>query len=228
MIDLQKITFSYPDGRPLLNELSLHFLPGRFYGVFGPNGCGKSTLFKIISGELSPKNGTVSPRWRDARSRAQQLTLVEQEVPRRIPLTVRETAALGQYAWRRGGADPAAVDAALQRLALTEFAGKPYSRLSGGEKQRVMLGRALVQNTPILLLDEPASSLDPGFRKTFYRILQEEAQSGKCVVMISHDLYTAPQYLDEVLLLAEGALVKQGAPEEVLTPDLLNRVFRTF
>lgn len=228
MIDLQEITFSYPGGKPLLEKLSIRFAPGRFYGIYGPNGCGKSTLFKIISGELSPRSGQISPRWRDAESRAQQLTLMEQDVPRHIPLTVRETAALGQYVWRRGSADPETVQRALERLSLTELAEKSYARLSGGEKQRVMLARALVQNTPIFLLDEPASSLDLGFRHTFYRILHEEAQKGKCVVMISHDLYTAPHYLDEAVLLDAGQLVRQGDPAEVLAPELLNRVFRPF
>lgn len=224
MIELENVTFGYA-GRPVLNKLSTRFEPGRFYGIFGPNGSGKSTLLKLITGELTPNSGRLAPTYATASERARTLAVVEQEIPARIPLSVREVVALGRYPWRKSTGNTAVVEDAVRRLQLTELSSQPYSNLSGGERQRVMLARAVAQATPFLLLDEPASSLDIGFQRAFYRLLRQFAREGKCVLMVSHDLFIAPHYLDAALLLHQGRLIAAGTPGEVLAAERLTTVF---
>lgn len=226
MIELENVTFSY-SGHRVLNDVSAGFAPGCFYGIFGPNGCGKSTMLKLITGELNPESGRITPRWRDPLERARRLAVVEQEIPNRIPLTVREIVALGRYPWERGGqSDPHVVDRVLESMRLAELAGSAYGNLSGGERQRVMLARAAAQETPVLLLDEPASSLDIGFQHAFYRMLRGLAEQGKCVVMVSHDLFIAPNYLDEALMLKDGRIFCRGRADEVVSDGNLQAVFQ--
>ena len=226
MIELKNVCFSYSLGNPVLEGISIRFNAGAFYGIFGPNGCGKSTLLKLITGELAPDSGSISPRWNDPLERACRLAMVEQEIPGRIPLTVREVVALGRYPWMRRRKVSSDIEAILNDLQLVPLAEKPYSHLSGGERQRTMLARAVAQDTPILLLDEPASSLDIGFQHEFYRLLRRFARKGKCIVMISHDLFIAPHYLDEALLLKDGMLFARGTPAQVIHPGNLRVVFQ--
>ncbi len=225
MIKLSGITFSYP-GQQVFCDLGVSFQPGKFYGIFGPNGCGKSTLLKIITGELSAQAGEITPVYTDALARAQKLAVLEQEIPTRIPLTVQEVVLLGEYPWRHQASKLATGQQALELLRLQELAQQPYNLLSGGERQRVMLARALAQDTPTLLLDEPASSLDIGFRYEFYQTLRELCQRGKCIIMVSHDLFIAPKFLDCALLLQRGQIVATGSASEVLSSHNLHTVFR--
>lgn len=226
MIELKNVSFAYSRGNPVLKGVSARFKSGHLYGIFGPNGCGKSTLLKLITGELAPDTGSISPRWNDPLERACRLAMVEQEIPGRIPLTVREVVALGRYPWMRRRKVSSDIEEILNELQLAPLAEKPYSHLSGGERQRTMLARAVAQDTSILLLDEPASSLDIGFQHEFYRLLRQFARRGKCIVMISHDLFIAPHYLDEALLMKEGAVFAGGTPVQVIRPEKLRAVFR--
>ncbi len=226
MIELKNVSFSYSPGNPVLKGISTRFNAGAFYGIFGPNGCGKSTLLKLITGELVPDSGSISPRWNDPLERACRLAMVEQEIPGRIPLTVREVVTLGRYPWVRRRKVSSDIEVILNELQLAPLTGKPYSHLSGGERQRTMLARAVAQDTPILLLDEPASSLDIGFQHEFYRLLRGFARKGKCIVMISHDLFIAPHFLDEALLLRDGTIFAEGAPTQVVSPENLRAVFQ--
>lgn len=225
MIELVDVSFSYPARAPVLNRISTHFEAGKFYGIFGPNGCGKSTMLKLITGELKPASGKVTPEWTEPLERARNLAVVEQEVPSRIPLTIREIVTLGRYPWERLELNLELIGHALKMLHLSDLAGVPYSKLSGGERQRVMLARAVAQETPILLLDEPASSLDIGFQHNFYRILRDLAKKGKCVIMVSHDLFIAPEYLDEILMLKNGRIVQHGTPQKMTETETLRMVF---
>ncbi len=223
--ELQQIEFSHAGAeRKTLNNISTIFESGRLYGLFGPNGSGKSTLLKIITGELQPHKGSCQPQF-SAESRARILSLVEQELPPRIPLKVREVVTLGRYPWRGLSENPVLVESALETLSLLPFAERSYDQLSGGERQRVMLARAIAQDTEFLLLDEPASSLDLKHQIAFYCFLQKLARQGRCVIMVSQDLFLAPQYLDWMLLLKEGELAAEGKPAEILTSDMIKRVF---
>ena len=134
MIELKNVSFAYSRGNPVLKGVSARFKSGRLYGIFGPNGCGKSTLLKLITGELAPDTGSISPRWNDPLERACRLAMVEQEIPGRIPLTVREVVALGRYPWMRRRKVSSDIEEILNELQLAPLAEKPYSHLSGGAR----------------------------------------------------------------------------------------------
>lgn len=226
MLECRDISFSYDGKHNVLKDISLSFQPGLFYGIFGPNGSGKSTLLKLLTGELKSTCGTVSPVWGDPLIRAQYIALVEQQIPASLPFTVEEVALLGGYPWKKAGKVlPAVVDSVLEELGLAALRKRSFNALSGGERQRVMLARALVQNTPLLCLDEPGSSLDVGSQHTLCRILKKLAAEGKCVIMVSHDLFSAPAYLDRMILLDKGYLAMEGDPDDVKNAPSLRRIF---
>ena len=226
MLECKALSFSYNGAENVLKDITLSFAAGRFYGIFGPNGSGKSTLLKLLTGELKSRSGTVSPRWESPLIRARNIALVEQQIPASLPLTVEETAALGRFPWeKRNDACHEKVTQVLEELELSAFRKRPFNALSGGERQRVMLARALVQDTPILCLDEPGSSLDIGFQHSLCRILKRLAEQGKCVIMVSHDLFSAPSYLDRMILLEKGKVAAEETPEKLKKSPLLRRIF---
>ena len=224
MIKLNNIDFSYSD-RKVLSDVSVEFKPGNFYGIFGPNGSGKSTLLKILTGELSPDTGILTPHYTNAIERARRMAFVEQEIPSGIPLTVREVVMLGRYPWKRNPGHHKAVDEAITTLGLTQYAHKSYNFLSGGERQRVMLARSLAQETDIMILDEPASSLDITYQNSFYQLLRELSENGKCIIMVSHDLFIAPGYISQAILLNNGKVAAAGCPKQVLTLENIQKTF---
>ncbi|MBE6405150.1 MAG: ABC transporter ATP-binding protein [Lentisphaerae bacterium] len=224
MIELKNIQFSYGK-TSVLKEFSYQFSAGKFYGVFGANGSGKSTLLRLITGELKPESGTVFPCYKTAEERARMIGFMEQQCPELIPLTVRDVVELGRYPWRKSGKS-FSIEPILERLNLIPLQNRIYSTLSGGEKQRVMLARVLVQDTPVLLLDEPFSSLDIGNQHHFYGILKELANGGKCVIMVTHDVFVSREYLDETLFLNDGSLYQSGAPGEIFSERLFHEIYR--
>ncbi|MBR2873160.1 MAG: ABC transporter ATP-binding protein [Lentisphaeria bacterium] len=226
MLECKNLEFSYDGKNKVLSGVTLSFERGKFYGIFGPNGSGKSTLMKLLTNEIKSTGGTVSPLWRSPLERARNIALVEQQIPSSLPLTVAETVALGRYPWERNcEAEIECVREILDRLELVSLAKRPFNALSGGEKQRVMLARALVQNTPILCLDEPGSALDIGFQHTLCRILKELASEGKCVIMISHDFFSAPGYLDRMILLNKGKVAACGNFSELKGKKIIRDIF---
>lgn len=224
MIELNRIQFSY-GAASVLNEFSYQFSAGKFYGVFGANGSGKSTLLKLITGELKPGNGMVSPCYKTTEERARMIGFMEQQCPELIPLTVRDVVELGRYPWRKSGRS-FPLEPVMERLNLISLQNRIYSTLSGGEKQRVMLARVLVQDTPVLLLDEPFSSLDIGNQHHFYGVLKEQARAGKCVIMVTHDVFVSGAYLDEALFLKDGFLERYGEPEKIFSESLFREIYR--
>ena len=226
MLECKRVSYSYDGERNVLEEITLSFVPGEFCGIFGPNGSGKSTLLKLLTGELKCTAGTVSPVWKDPLERARNIALVEQQIPASLPLNVEEIAALGNFPWeKRRRSDMTGVCRVLEELELLPLRQRRFDTLSGGERQRVMLARALVQDTPVICLDEPGSSLDIGFQHTLCRTLKKLAGQGRTVIMVSHDLFSAPRYLDRMLLLGDGRLVMQGKPEELAGGEVFNTLF---
>jgi iron complex transport system ATP-binding protein len=228
VIELKNIFANYGK-KTILKDISYTFKAGLFYGIFGPNGCGKSTLSKIISKELLPKTGIVNVPWKNSYNRAKLLAVADQSVPVTLPLKVREIVQLGTYPWERDTNRyllTKIVEDSLQLFDLQDLANSNYSTLSGGQKQLVMLCKVLAQNTPIILLDEPASSLDVGARHKLCQILKKVAQKEqKCIIMISHDPFIVPAYLDEAILMEDGKIKYFGHPQDVLQEQHLKEVF---
>ncbi len=227
-----QLKFTYPgETVPALADFSGSFEAGKLHCIFGPNGSGKSTLLAMLSGEELPESGEVRLDGKNLshfrrRELARKLAVLEQDVPGKLPFTVRDLVMLGRYPWKRpfqlaDASDEAAVAAAIEAAGLGDSAAKRYCHLSGGEKQRAMLARMLAQQTEVLLLDEPTSRLDVTHHLAFFELARQLAHQGKCVIAVCHDLYTAPLFADTAWLLAGGRLIAAGQPAEVLTESHL-------
>ncbi|SNS75576.1 ABC transporter ATP-binding protein [Rhodococcoides kyotonense] len=205
---------------------------GTIVGVLGRNGSGKSTLLRALYRAATPVEGEawVNDRAASAtrpRHWAQVVAVMGQEMAEEGPITVRETVALGRTPHHRGfGGDTAEdrriVAEAMLRVGVSEFADRRMSSLSGGEKQRVRLARALAQQTPVLVLDEPTNHLDASHR---YELLDLVRALGKTTLLAIHDLELALRYCDSVVVLAGGGVAHVGPPTEVLETRVLREVF---
>lgn len=224
-------------GRRVLDGIWLTLAPGRFTAILGPNGAGKSTLLKVLAGDLAPGWGRVRLDGRDLRDwraadLARRRAVLPQETEVGFAFTAHEVAAWG------GRELPGAVAAALADQALAEveardFAHRPVTRLSGGERRRVHLARALVQiraaartgPAPILLLDEPTAGLDPRHQHGVLELAAGLARQGSAVAAVLHDLDLAARYADDLVLLGAGRIAAHGPPEAVLRPELVAALY---
>jgi ABC-type cobalamin/Fe3+-siderophores transport system ATPase subunit len=226
------------DSRPVLRGISLEVQAGELLAVVGPNGAGKSTLLKILGGSLAPWEGTVELAGRplvgfDRRTLARTLATVAQENSVAFRFSVLEIVLMGR-APHLGSFhletrhDLAVAHAALERFDLLELAARPVQELSGGERKRVFLARALAQEPRVALLDEPTAFLDiRHIAEIFSHFRELCAERAMAVVATLHDLNAAARYADRVLLMKEGATVAYGSPEDVLTAENLRRVYET-
>ena len=221
-------------GRNVVREVSATLQPGRLVGVLGPNGAGKSTLVRALLG-LIPHDGivTIDGTPLSAMSRAaiaQAVAYLPQGQVLHWPLTVARLVALGRLPHlapfsRLAAADHAAIDHAMARAGVESLADRLATELSGGERARVLLARALAVEAPALIVDEPLASLDPSHQIEGMELLRAEADAGGLVVAVLHDLTLAARFCHRVLVMADGALVADGAPRAVLTPELLAQVY---
>ncbi|MBW4330205.1 ABC transporter ATP-binding protein [Stakelama sp. CBK3Z-3] len=221
-------------GRPVVRDVSAAFRPGSFVGILGPNGAGKSTLVRALLG-LVPASGLV--RIGEAplndltrRQIARKVAYLPQGQALHWPLSVERLVALGRLPhltpYSRIGADDR--EAIARAMALAEvdmLAGRIATELSGGERARVLLARALAVEASALIADEPLASLDPAHQLQGMEILRGQADSGKLVLAVFHDLNLAMRFCDRLLVLDAGRLVADGPPETVLTPQLLADVY---
>jgi len=222
---------------PIIHSVSLSLKPGRCLAVIGPNGAGKTTLFRLLCGDLSPSAGSVRLNQQRlshysalelARVRAvlPQLSAVQFAVPVELIMRLsREMHATGREE------DQSIIAASLARVDATHLLNREYTTLSGGERQRVQIARVLAQvgrseQARYLFLDEPLNMLDIAHQHLCLHAFRQTAQDNVGVVMILHDINLALQYADEILVLDGGQVVAGGAPSEVISVDLLRRVFR--
>lgn len=203
--------------------------------VVGPNGAGKTTLLRALCG-LIPAQGTIAWKGRDlaqmsTSERARALGYVPQGHVAHWPISARTAVAIGRNAhasslFRLSRADENAIDAALAAVDATEFSERPITELSGGERARVMLARALAVEAPLLILDEPVAALDPAHQIAIVELLQRLAHDdARAILCVVHDLTLAARYGDAVLMLDQGHLHAAGAPGDVLSDDALANVF---
>lgn len=209
-----------------LEGVSIGLGPGEMVAVVGPNGAGKSTLMQALAG-LLPAEGVI--HWNGQAlsqipmmERGRRLAWVSQEALFEFAFPVREVVAQGRYAW---GDDLEGVAEALAELDLTYLADRAATRLSGGERHRVSLARALATGAPIQLWDEPVAQLDVRHALEVLRLARQLTTGGTTMVVSLHDLRAAYRF-DRVLVLDQGRLVGNGAPHQVLTADLIRQVFR--
>jgi iron complex transport system ATP-binding protein len=224
LISWSEVEVSY-GGRRVLGPISVVVDDGEWLGLIGPNGAGKTTLLKSAVGVVA-HGGTVSLFGRDRR-RGLDIAWMPQRPHLPDEMGVADYVMLGRtphlgYLAAESKHDVEAVQDALRKLDLTGFARRPLGTLSGGETQRAVLARALAQEAPILLLDEPTASLDVGHAVEVLNVIDElRKEEGLTVVTAAHDLTLAGRYADRLLLVSGGVRVAEGSPAEVLTEDVL-------
>ena len=221
-------------GAPVLRSVTFAARAGRVTALIGPNGAGKSTMLRVMAGVLRPGAGSV---WLGS---AALTALPAQERARRIaylpqheaahPFTALETVLMGRYPHLsrfalEGAGDRRIARVAMQRTETERFERRQLDRISGGERQRVLLARSLAQRARALLLDEPVAGVDLRHRLATMEALRAEAAAGAAVLVALHDVALAGRYCDHVGLLADGELVAEGAPADVLTPQRFRGVF---
>jgi manganese/zinc/iron transport system ATP- binding protein len=206
-IEVHDLTVAYRD-KPVLWDVDLAVPSGVLMAVVGPNGAGKTTLIKAILGLVKPVSGAVLVNGQPYSPRAQTVAYVPQRgtVDWDFPATVFDVALMGTYGrlgWfrRPGAAERAATDDALARVGMGAFANRQIGQLSGGQQQRVFLARALIQDAPVYLMDEPFQGVDAVTERAIVDVLRELRARGKTVVVVHHDLQTVPEYFDWVTLL---------------------------
>lgn len=231
-IEVDDVTVRY--GRILaLDHASVRVPTGRVCALIGMNGSGKSTLFKTIVGSVTPTTGSVTLAGKSTTA-ARKSGLVgyvpqSEDIDWSFPLSVRDVVMTGRYGHlgftrRPKRADHDAVDAALARVELTDYADRQIGQLSGGQRKRAFVARGIAQEASILLLDEPFAGVDKRTEATITALLRELADSGVTILVSTHDLQVLPTLADEAILLMRR-VVAQGAPDEVITTDNLVRAF---
>jgi iron complex transport system ATP-binding protein len=223
-------------GRAVLHDVSLSLSPGHLVALVGPNGAGKTTLLRALAG-LVPAQGSVHVGG-DAlsslplRERARRFAYLPQGHLVHWPLPARDIVALGRYP--HGATDPArlaqkdtdAVLRAMQAADVVDLGERRVTELSGGERSRVALARVFAVEAPVILADEPTSSLDPRHQIDVMKTLRGAADKGTLVIVVTHDLGLAARFADIVLVLSDGRLVSQGAATEALSEQVMAEVFR--
>ena len=230
MISTENISLAYGK-RVLFDEVNIKFTPGNCYGVIGANGAGKSTFIKAVLGFVKPDVGKVLINGQDARNARGKVAYVPQRgaVDWDFPITVKEVAMMGRYQeipWYRNPTkkdQDIAMDA-LAMVRMTDFAERQIGQLSGGQQQRVFLARALAQGSDILLLDEPFAGVDAATERAILDVLERAKNAGKTLIVVHHDLVTAAEYFDKLILIKQR-LYAYGPPTSVLREDLLSEVY---
>ena len=242
-LSVEQVSYAYsanPSQAPLftLEANSFQARPGEIVGILGPNASGKSTLLKLIAGALEPLSGrvlldgfvthTLAPR-----ARAQRIAMVQQETPLLFPARAWEFVLQGRHPYGRTLRFESEADVLIARNALAQVGAEHLSdrwmsEISGGERQRVILSRALCQQPLLLLLDEPTLHLDIGAQVDLLATLRRLAAENRyTVVVVTHELNLAAEYADQVVLLQKGKSLRVGTPASVYQRDLLEEVFHT-
>lgn len=230
------ITFSYTTDE-VIKDISLTLEHGEFISIIGPNGAGKSTILKILCGILKPKKGDVfifDKNIEDISSKicAQQIGFVPQETLFSLNFCVEDIILMGRYPYlrtfeRESKRDFDVVEKALRSADIVQFRKRSINSLSTGERQRVIIARALAQNPKVLLLDEPTSHLDLHHQFTIMHLLQKLNKQGMSIIMVNHDLNLASLYCQRLILMHQGGIHSEGAPRTIINEKTLKEVYRT-
>lgn len=235
MIEIKNLNYKIGQ-KHILKDINYKFSPGKIYGIIGPNGAGKSTILKHIMGIIPAPKSTIFYEGKDIRSfkvkeYARHISYVFQENPRDLDFTVYEILQMGRYTYMDlmgdlKAEDEAIIEQVIQDLHLESLRNASIRNLSGGEAQKVFIARALVQDTPYLLLDEPTSMLDIHNSVELMHLIQQiKEKRNLTIIMVLHDLNLAFGTCDEMLILKDGQLAVSGDTQEVLQNPILQETY---
>jgi len=234
MLELKNMEVSL-GGQPIVRDVSLRVGHGEMLGLLGPNGAGKSTLLRSILQLIPSQRGCIELEGQSAndipiQQRARKIAYVPQQGPVNWPLTVERLVALGRLPHLSGWQQPSAVDQEtveriLKQTDLEHLRSRAATTLSGGERTRVLLARALAVDAPLLLADEPVAALDPSHQLQIMQLLRAYSDAGHAVIVVMHDLTLAARYCHRLALMHEGKLVTSGSARDVLNPENLAAVY---
>lgn len=235
MIQVENLSFSYGE-KKILEKLTFDIRPGKFTSIIGPNGAGKTTLFRLLTKSLPPNQGKVMLGNRDLvavsiKDFSKKAAVVSQELQIRFPFTCLEIVMMGRAPFRRRSGqirkeDLQVVQECMEWTDTQGLKDALITEISGGEKQRVMLAKALAQSPEVLFLDEAFSNMDIEYRIRFLKRLKRLATEQKItVVAIMHDLHLVNLFSDEVIVLKQGRLIETDQPEQIFTPQKMKYVF---
>lgn len=233
MVAVDDLTLAFD--RPVLDSVSFTVPTGSFTAVVGPNGAGKTTLLGTVNGTITPDSGTVTVAGRDvaslsSRELAKRVATVPQDGQIGFDFSVRDIVAMGRTPHRsrlhqRREADEEAIQSALERTQISGLADRSVSSVSGGERQRVLLARALAQDAPLLVLDEPTASLDIHHQVRTLELIRELVSTGATALAAIHDLDLAARYCDTIVVISDGTVLEAGDPDTVLTEEVIKQAY---
>ncbi len=235
LFQLSDVCFSYAQTKVLKN-INLTLEPGCFYGIVGPNGCGKTTFLDLLIGIKTPQKGRIAYNGDNIANLsktqlAKQLALVPQEFDTGFGFTVEEIVLMGRHPHIERFSSPThedwrIIDQALNNIGIEEFRHRYTNTLSGGQKQRVIVARALAQDTPTLLFDEATSSLDVQYTLQIFNLARKLVKnSNKTVIAVIHDLNLAAAYCDQLIFMKDGEIFAQGKTEDTMTGETIDAIF---
>ena len=243
-LEFQGLSFSYASERSAsgsdaqeraLIDVTGHVHAGEVVAIIGPNGAGKSTLLRLLAGLEKLPTGRITLQGAaladfDHKARARAISLVPQALVSLPEVRVYDFVLSGRYAHQRSlshasKTDQAVVEQALRDCDVLRFADRLLSQLSSGQRQRVLIARALAQAAPVMIVDEPTSNLDPAHKLAVFDLLANPASHDRAILVVTHDLNLASQFATRILVMHEGRIVAQGTPNQVLCPAVLTPVY---
>lgn len=236
-VTVDQLYYSYTEN-PFIHDLSFDFKAGELFNVVGPNGAGKTTLLYLLGGIIKPQSGQIlldgiPLSFFKRQALARIMTIIPAESNIAFDFTVYDIVSMGRYPYHSPlesltSNDREIIREAIEQTGLTKYEHKVFNQLSSGERQRVLIARALAQKASILLMDEPTVHLDVHYQSDIYRLAQSLAHDENLsVFMISHDLNYTSMYSDRIMLMHEGRIVKIGIPDDIFQQELLSDIYGT-